>query len=79
VWDLQTHFHRQLHVLDSDCSEQLGSYLRRFKMLRGDAFDRRRDIVCQRSPESGLPPYVAARFKLAACGENDAPRLSETI
>jgi len=43
--------------------------------LQGEAFDEKRDIVCQLPPEAGLPPYMAARLKRAAYGLNDAPRL----
>jgi len=43
--------------------------------LQGDAFDDNRNVVCQLPPESGLPPYMAARLKRAAYGLNDAPRL----
>ena len=43
--------------------------------LQGNAFDEKRNVVCQLPPEAGHPPYMAARLKRAAYGLNDAPRL----
>ena len=43
--------------------------------LQGDTFDKQRDVICQLPPESGLPPYMAARLRGAAYGLKDAPRL----
>ena len=28
-----------------------------------------RDVVCQMPPEAGHPPYIAARLKKPACGD----------
>ena len=42
--------------------------------LQGQSYDMNRDVVCQRPPEAGHPPYIAARVKKPAYGMNDAPR-----
>ena len=42
--------------------------------LQLQSYDVNRDVVCQLPPETGHPPYIAARLKKLAYGMNDAPR-----
>ena len=53
-------------------------------LLQRQSYDVNRDVVCQLPPETGHPPYVAARLKKPAYGMNDASRrwgniLDETL
>ena len=82
VWDLQTDsptstrpgFRLQCQVAANNDWDLTHIDLKT-AFLQGDEFNSRRDIVCQLPPESGQPPYMAARLKRAAYGQNDAPRL----